>query len=195
MQPADSQVSAQVAAFWGKTMMLRQLVLIVLAASTLAACSKKEEGVIQAQAGDPVISLSEGACKGSCPIYDMTLHGDGKYVLNGEKFVRQTGVSEGDLGPEAYQSAEAILAKAGFWTMKPVQTMDTMSSCHTDAPTVLVKWRDATGKEKLLTYYAGCESQEAHATRTMIFDLRQALRFEELVWSDAKFDYPQPPPR
>lgn len=169
--------------------------LIPLALLALAGCQKKEDGVAQGQADDPIISLSEGACKGSCPIYDLTLHGDGKYVLNGEKFVKQIGVTEGDLGPEAYQAAEAVLTEAKFWTMKQVQTMDTMDSCHTDAPTVLVKWRDATGKEKLLTYYAGCESQEAHVTRAMIFNLRNALHFDDLVWSDAKFDYPQPQPR
>ncbi|MEZ5939002.1 MAG: DUF6438 domain-containing protein [Hyphomonadaceae bacterium] len=160
--------------------------LALVAVSVVTACSGGEQGVIQAQPDDPVIVLSEGACPTTCPVYDMTLHGDGSYVLNGVRFVKTTGVTTGQLGPEAWSGAQSALEDAGFWAMKPKQTPETLGICHPDAPTVQVTWRTETGKEKTVVYDAGCGVDK---TQKMIVALRAALNFERLVWSDQRFDY------
>ena len=55
-----------------------------------------------------------GACPQTCPIYDMTLHPDGAYTLNGQKFIKQTGVTEGNIGKGAWDAAEyATVPDAG----------------------------------------------------------------------------------
>lgn len=159
--------------------------IAVLAAAVAAACSEGEHGVIQAQAGDPAISLSEGACPATCPVYDMTLHPNGAYLLNGERFVRRAGVSDGNIGKDAWTEAEKMLKEASFWTLKPVQTRDTMDGCQRDAPTAKVTWRTAEGKEKTVTYNAGCGVEKM---QVLIRSLRVALKFDDLVWTDAKFD-------
>ena len=156
-----------------------------LAAAIAVACSSGEQGVIQAQAKDPVIALSEGACFGACPIYDLTLHPDGTYALNGVRFVKATGVSEGDIGKAAWTEAEKALSAANFWTLPPEQTMRTLQNCHTDAPTVKITWRTPAGKEKTLIYYAGCGVRDME---NLVRSLRAALHFQELVWTDARFD-------
>jgi hypothetical protein len=158
---------------------------VALAAAIATACSQGEQGVSQAQTGDPVIVLSEGACLGTCPIYDMTLHPGGEYVLNGQRFVKATGVSEGDLGKPAWTKAVGILEDAGFWMLQPDQTMSTIRDCHTDAPTAKVTWRTEEGKEKTVTYNAGCGVEEM---QNLIRSLRGALHFKDLVWTDEKFD-------
>jgi len=160
-------------------------VFAALFTAIATACSAGEQGVTQAQPDDPVISLSEGPCLGTCPVYDMTLHADGAYVLNGERFVKATGVSEGKLGKQAWSKAQAALEKAGFWSLKPVQTPETLATCHTDAPTAKVTWRTAEGKEKTVTYDAGCGVQEM---QTLVSELREALGFGDLVWTDDRFD-------
>ncbi len=156
-----------------------------LAAAIAVACSSGEQGVVQGQTKDPVIVLSEGACFGTCPIYDLTLHPDGSYVLNGVRFVKQTGVSDGNIGKAAWTEAEKALGDAKFWTLLPEQTMRTLQNCHTDAPTVKITWRTEEGKEKTLTYYAGCGVRDIE---NLVRSLRTALHFEELVWTDARFD-------
>ncbi len=164
---------------------IRPYLFAALAAAVAAACSSGEQGVLQVQTGDPSITLSEGACLGTCPIYDMTLHPGGEYVLNGEKFVKTSGVSEGDLGKPAWTKAEDALKASGFWELKPVQTMETMPNCHTDAPTAKVTWRTAEGKEKTVTYNAGCGVDKM---QTLVAALREALHFNDLVWTDERFD-------
>jgi hypothetical protein len=156
-----------------------------LAAAMVTACSGGEKGVIQAQPDDPVIVLSEGACGVTCPVYDMTLHPDGKYVLNGERFVRTSGVSEGDIGEGAWTAAEKLLTEAGFWTLEPEQTANTLPNCQEGAPTTKVTWRTREGKEKTVTYYAGCGVRKME---DLVRSLRAALDFEYLVWTNDKFD-------
>lgn len=156
-----------------------------------AACGEREVGVSNGPAGEPMISLSEGACEhNTCPVYDMTLRGDGGYTLNGVKFVKTTGVTEGDLTEQVFHGAEKVLQDAGFWTMKRAQTDETLSNCESGAPTVLVTWRTAEGKQKTVTYDAGCGVRK---TTDMIRALRVALKFDDLVWTDKEFDFPNLP--
>lgn len=154
-------------------------------AAVLAACSPSEKGVVQGRAGDPVIVLSEGACFGTCPIYDITLRPSGAYTLNAQRFVKNEGVFDGELSASAWTAAEAALEKADFWTQEPVQTLETMSTCHTDAPTVLITWRTAEAKEKTVTYNAGCG---VRSMQTLVSELRAAMDFDNLVWTDERFD-------
>jgi hypothetical protein len=163
---------------------IRPYLFVALAAAIATACSSGEQGVIAGQPDDAVVALSEGACLGPCPVYDMTLHPDGAYVLNGQKFVKEQGVSEGNIGSAAFETAENILNEAGFWTLKPKQTLETLADCHTDAPTAKITWRTKAGKEKTVEYNAGCGVEKM---QTLVGQLRVALRFNDLVWTDEKF--------
>ena len=164
---------------------IRPYLFVAAAAAVAAACSSGEQGVISAQKDDAVIVLSEGPCLGTCPVYDMTLHPDGAYLLNSTRFVKGTGVSEGNIGAEAFTAAEKVLTDASFWTVKPKQTMETLSTCHTDAPTAKITWRTTEGKEKTVEYNAGCGVQEM---QQLVGGLREVLRFNDLIWTDARFD-------
>lgn len=157
------------------------------AAMGLCACSEPDQGVNQSQSGDPVISLSEGACPhDTCPVYDMTLHKDGSYILNGERYVKTTGLSRGDLGEEAWSNAETVLTEAKFWSMPALQTSARLDTCQPDTPTIRITFRNEQGKEKTLVYEAGCGVAE---TRDLVSRLRAALHFEALVWTNEKFRY------
>lgn len=156
-----------------------------LVALVATACSKADEGVAQGQIDNPVIVLSEGACADTCPVYDLTLHPDGSYLLNGRRFVKTEGVTSGNLGVEAWTDSEKVLDDARFWNLKPVQTHETLENCESGAPDVMITWRTAEGKEKTVTYNAGCG---VTTMRTMIASLRQTMGFEDLVWTNAKFN-------
>lgn len=155
-----------------------------LLAMSLAGCSGGEQGVTTANAGDPVIVLSEGECDVTCPVYDMTLHPDGSYLLNGVRFVKSTGVSEGALGSGAWTAAEKALQAANFWAIPANQTSSDHPSCQPGTPTVAVTWRTVEGKQKTLNYRAGCGGDEG---RALIPALRAAMHFRELVWTDERF--------
>jgi hypothetical protein len=162
---------------------------LLLAATIATACSPSETGVAQGRVDDPVISLSEGTCVGTCPVYDITLHPDGKYLMNGERYVKTVGVTEGALDGKAWAAAEKVLKAADFWKLEPLQTPANLSNCQPDAPTVKITWRTSEGKQKTVTYDAGCGVQKMQA---LVTDLREAMDFDGLVWTDKKFDYAQP---
>lgn len=157
-------------------------VVAVLAAAT--ACAPAEQGVTQAQAGEAVIVLSEGECDQQCPVYDMTLHPDGSYALHGVIFVKTAGVSEGRIGKAAWTEAEKALTDAGFWTMPANQTSNASQNCQPGAPTVHITWRTDTGKQKTITYTAGCGARETH---NLVIALREAMAFGDLVWTEDRF--------
>lgn len=157
---------------------------IVAIAATAAACSGGDVGTSQAQTGNAVIVLSEGSCDQTCPVYDMTLHPDGSYVLNGVKFVKTRGVSEGNLGADAWKKAQDALTEAGFWSQPTDQTSLVSENCHSGTPTVQVTWRTAEGKQKTIAYTAGCGGAEM---RQAIVGLREAMNFSALVWTDDRF--------
>ena len=154
------------------------------ALAAASACSPAEQGVTQAQTGDAVIVMSEGACDQTCPVYDMTLHTDGTYILNGVKFVKSMGVSDGQLGTDAWTAAETALTESNFWTLPTNQTSNASENCHAGAPTVNVTWRTDAGKQKTIAYTAGCGGPEM---RTLVVALREAMAFDRLVWTDERF--------
>lgn len=164
------------------------IIATVLCAAAVS-CSPPDPGIAQGRPDDPVIVLSEGECKNSCPVYDITLHPDGAYLMNGEQFVKTAGVSEGTIGAEAWAAAEKVLKGADFWKLKTEQTADTLSNCQPEAPTVKITYRVKDGKEKTVTYNAGCGVKKM---QTLVYDLRSALKFDDLVWTDKKFEYKQP---
>lgn len=153
-------------------------------AGLAAACSPAEQGVTAARTGDPVVVIAEGDCEQTCPVYDMTLHPDGSYLLNGVRFVKTQGVTEGRLDRSAWTDAQAAIEKAGFWALEPDQTSSTHPSCVSGAPIVSITVRTEDGKQKTLSYRPGCGGEEG---RALIPDLRAALHFDDLVWTDARF--------
>ncbi len=169
--------------FPGMTGRFRTLLAGLLAISACA-CSQAEQGVITAQKNDPVIVLTEGACEATCPIYAMTLHPDGSYVLHAEKFVKSPGVHEGLLDAAAWEQAEAALEEISFWTLNPEQTSSSLPSCQNGPPIVSITWRTAEGRQKTLNYRVGCGD---NAVRAAVAELRSAMSFHDLVWSDDRF--------
>ncbi len=160
------------------------MALAGMIAAVGGACSPSEQGVIKAQTGEPVIVLSEGACEATCPVYAMTLRPDGSYLLHAERFVRDPGVHRGELGAAAWTKAEAALEEASFWTQAPEQTSSTLPSCQPDPPVVSITWRTAEGRQKTLNYRVGCGDA---AIRAAVVDLRAAMSFQTLIWTDARF--------
>jgi len=148
------------------------------------ACGPTEQGVTTAQKNDPVIVLNEGPCEATCPVYAMTLHPDGSYRLQGEKFVRSTGVFEGLLDEDAWLRAVQALETISFWTQPPDQTRSSLPSCQEGPPVVSMTWRTAEGRQKTLTYRVGCGDAKIRAA---VSELRSAMSFHELVWADDRF--------
>ena len=99
--------------------------------------------------------------------------------------MKTSGVSDGDIGESAWTAAEKTLTEAGFWTLEPEQTMETLPNCQEGAPTAKITWRTQEGREKTVTYYAGCGVRKME---DLVRSLRMALDFDYLVWTEDRFD-------
>lgn len=62
-----------------------------------------------------VITLSRGPCFGTCPVYDVTIHGDGSVFYNGIRFVGTTGEKHGHISRGDVKSLYAQFKRADFF--------------------------------------------------------------------------------
>lgn len=96
-----------------------------------------------------VITLSRGVCYGTCPVYHVEIHGDGKVEFNGNQYVAQPGHHEAQIPAAAVRALVAKFRAADFFALK-----DNYHGDVTDWPSVGVSIR-FDGREKSVGDYAG----------------------------------------
>jgi hypothetical protein len=65
------------------------------------------------------ITLRRGPCFGNCPIYELTLRGDGTASYDGGDYAPRNGRYEGRVDPAAVESLLDLLEEVDFWRMEP----------------------------------------------------------------------------
>ena len=99
------------------------LVLVVL---TLIGCGSVEEAppVVQPEpeAGPTIPSdfsatLERTACRGTCPVYQLTVNADGGVVFNGAEHVAQPGTHQDTLEAEAVEKLVAAIEASDFFNL------------------------------------------------------------------------------
>ncbi len=106
-----------------------------------------------------VVSLSRGACHGTCPIYGLTLHASGRVLFTGERFVQPVGQDSARI-----TSAAVVAVRMAFDARKfeqvPASIEYNTPSCGTyvaDLPTVVLAVATATGEHRV-RYDQGCRN-------------------------------------
>lgn len=160
-------------------------ILTALCAAALAACASAPTPPPPSRATS--ITLFEGGCyyMSSCTTYEMTVHADGVYRLNGQSMTRTEGVSEGQLGAEAFAAAESALSAANFASLpaamngsdRSIWTPD-VYPCMNHAPGARITRRSVDGLEKTVYWDQGCRSAQMSA---LVTQLRAAFRYDDLV--------------
>lgn len=69
--------------------------------------------------GSTRIFLRRGGCFGDCPIYQVTIGGDGTVQYRGEKFVLVPGRHTAKIDPEAVRCLVEDFKAADFWSLAP----------------------------------------------------------------------------
>lgn len=68
------------------------------------------------------ITLRRGACFGFCPVYEVTLHADGRAAWQGHRFVERIGPFEGEIGADDFRRLAALVERVGFFSWDPEYT-------------------------------------------------------------------------
>jgi hypothetical protein len=61
--------------------------------------------------GEKFIGVSGGACRGTCPVYELYLFDDGRVVFSGRKDTTKTGIWKKQVAPEVYAELLTMLVK------------------------------------------------------------------------------------
>jgi len=113
---------------------------------------------------DPVITLERTACRGTCPIYKLTIEGNGVVIYEGQDFVQVKGRQTASLSPEQIQELVSVFEQARFSTLP-----DYIDQDSTDSPSVITSIT-LNGKTKTVNHYYGDNSAPQE-----LFDLESKI--------------------
>ena len=67
---------------------------------------------------DAVITLERTACFGNCPVYQLTVYGDGRVVYEGKAFVTVIGKRTAQISPQQVQQLVTAFETANFFALE-----------------------------------------------------------------------------
>lgn len=127
------------------------------------------------------LRMSRSGCYGTCPIYTITVSGDGHVTWHGENFVRVLGPAEAQLSAVQMQALRIELDRADLTRLR-----DTYASPSDGCPAL---WTDAPGVElslrrgssvKTIHHYLGCMDPKGNAVYPAALATLE-LRIDEIV--------------
>jgi hypothetical protein len=99
---------------------------------------------------DVVITLERGPCFGACPVYKLTVYGDGRVVYEGIRFVGVEGTRTASISEEKVRQLVNEFQKIGYFSLDD-EYIDTDA---TDLPSAITSITIA-GKAKTVAHYHG----------------------------------------
>jgi hypothetical protein len=131
---------------------------------TVAACSGQPAAPVvatlvptvtpapQGTLADVTITLERTACYGTCPVYKLTITGNGTVVYEGRDFVEVKGEQTSSISPAQVQDLVAAFEQADFLTLT-----DYMEQKVTDLPYAITSITIG-GQTKTVNHYYGDDS-------------------------------------
>ena len=130
---------------------MKKLLVVVLVAcltlTGLAACNTEKETV---DLDSVIITLERTACYGFCPIYTLTIHGNGTVQYEGEDYVETVGKAETVISREKVEKLISEFENINYDSLEDSYTEKTI----TDAPSVITSIT-RNGKTKTIEHYHG----------------------------------------
>ena len=143
-------------------------ILVLMMGLSINACAPNGDPTSAAPTkiafSDLVITLERTACRGTCPIYKLTIEGNGTVIYEGQDFVQVKGQQTASLSPEQIQELVSAFEQARFSTLPDYIDQDT-----TDSPSVITSFT-LNGKTKTVNHYYGDNSAPQE-----LFDLESKI--------------------
>lgn len=79
-----------------------------------------------------MLTLERTPCFGFCPIYKLTVYGNGKVVYEGHRFVKVTGTRTTTISPKAVKQLVSEFQRIQYFKLQ-----DSYAGGHTDAPSAI----------------------------------------------------------
>lgn len=163
---------------------MKKLLAIFATALALAACaSGGERNGETARDISPFdyVTLSKSPCFGACPVYDITLQGDGRVTYHGGRFTKLQGQHSATYSASRFLEVLSMLEMRGFADFDDAYTRDTCQPWATDHPTVTVELKSADLTKKLV-WYTGCRGiEERGRLEGMVDELERILDVQAFI--------------
>jgi hypothetical protein len=113
-----------------------------------------------------LVTLERSPCFGTCPVYRVSLSGDGTVAFVGTRFVSREGTTTTRVAPDRVERLVRSLEAAGYFALADeyVAEAPACGRYATDAPTVTTSVR-AGGRSKTVRHDHGCAGAPAALTR------------------------------
>ncbi|HEY9627533.1 MAG TPA: DUF6438 domain-containing protein [Coleofasciculaceae cyanobacterium] len=122
-----------------------------------------------AAANETVITLERTACYGPCPVYELTVYGDGKVVYEGRAFVAAQGRRTAQISPEQVQQLVTAFETANFFALKDQYAVEV-----TDLPGAWTSIR-LNGQSKRVWRYGSIDNPELNNAPRSLSDLESQI--------------------
>ena len=112
---------------------------------------------------DVAITIERTPCFGTCPVYTLSLTGEGVVTFNGVRFTRVTGQAMDTVPVDSVAALLGEIRKNGYFSMKDSYTPSQPDACglhHTDAPSVTTSVKTDTESKQIVNYH-GCSGAPA----------------------------------
>jgi hypothetical protein len=126
--------------------------IMISSASLTPVGSEPEHPVTADDLRGAVISLRRTVCFGVCPAYEVTVHGDGTVVFEGQRYTRVSGFAIGKTDEATLRSLVKELEDADYFSLKDYTKMEV-----TDHPSA-VTLASFGGKTNVVNHYYGDRS-------------------------------------
>ena len=139
----------------------------MLSLATLLLCCgacgyTREAGVTRQTAGQALppfqtVTIEHAGCYGTCPVYRLTIYGDGFVVYEGFAHVGVVGLKTAQLSLEQVRQIDAAFAQADYFALRDVyrSEADGCPSTATDLETVFTSVKSGD-RFKRIEHFHGC---------------------------------------
>jgi len=132
---------------------MKKYLLVFIAMSLLlmsaAGCATKA-GAASNNLDDAVITLERTACFGFCPVYTLTIYGDGTVIYDGAEFVSVQDRVETTITEEKIKQLVLEFEAIDYFSLDDNYTERTITDAQTVVTSIMID-----GKSKVIKHYHG----------------------------------------
>lgn len=120
--------------------------------------------VSQDALAETVITLLRTSCRRGCPVYKLTIFGDGKVLFDGSKHVRKKGKAEGFISQENLEELIIEFQNIYFFNLNDAYTTKS-KHCRQSVRHMSSAMTSLTlgGRHKRINHYHGCRGSDVFA--------------------------------
>jgi len=166
-------------------MNVRRFILAFIGALALSACAPVEAPAAE---GPVLITLQRSACYGFCPVYRVTISGEGEVVFTGQAFVNVVGERRANIPRADVQRLLQRFDEVNFDSLR-----DAYRAQVSDLPTYTVTL-ERNGQRKSVVDYGGVSAGMPRAIRDLQDEIDRVANTSQWVLRNGQpvRDRPQP---